>query len=103
MAKLERGDGVKTVNSKTPTASKPKPQPKTAERTTAQGDISSDSPEHASVSIRPISNGFLVSESCSSPKGEYTHRETYHPKRPKITMPKAKASSNRMDRDGDRD
>lgn len=41
--------------------------------------------EFCHVSVRRIDNGFIVSESRSGPKG-YTSRETYHPKKPNITM-----------------
>lgn len=84
--KLERGDGIKTVS---PKSKKPeKRETKAQERA-----------EHMNISVRPISNGFLVSKGCSGPDGEYTHEETYHPTRPKIEMPKAKGA--RMNRDKD--
>lgn len=42
--------------------------------------------QHASVSVRPIDNGYIISHSHDGPKG-YTHREVYVKTKPKITMP----------------
>jgi hypothetical protein len=43
--------------------------------------------EHHSVSVRKISNGFIVSTSHEK-NGEYHPSvETYHPKKPVITLP----------------
>lgn len=44
--------------------------------------------EYASVSVRKISNGYLVSESTSGPRG-YKQTERFSPTKPKITMPVA--------------
>ena len=46
---------------------------------------------HASVSVRKIDNGYIVSESCDGPKG-YTHNERYVAEKPKIVMPSAQTS-----------
>lgn len=102
--KLERGDGIKTVSPKSKAAKdkddkaerRDNSKPKKAEKSESNA---MEAHEHMSVSIRPIENGYLMSQSCSGPKGEYSHKETFHPKRPKITMPNA--SSNRMSRDKD--
>lgn len=42
--------------------------------------------QYASVSVRKISNGYLISESTEGPKG-YKHTERFSPSKPKITMP----------------
>jgi len=42
--------------------------------------------EHHSVSIRKISNGYVVSTSHDA-GGEYKSTETYHPKKPKVVLP----------------
>ena len=60
--------------------------------------IAVPSEEYASVSIRKIDNGFIVSKSHSGPKG-YRCTETFSPTKPKIELPggapaaKAKAQS----------
>lgn len=41
--------------------------------------------EHQSVSVRKISNGFVISKSCDGPKG-YTCTEEFSPTKPKIEM-----------------
>ncbi len=43
---------------------------------------------HASVSVRKIDNGYVITESCDGPRG-YTSTERYSPTKPKITMPSA--------------
>jgi len=41
--------------------------------------------ERISVSVRPISNGYIASHSHDGPKG-YVHKETFHPTKPKLTV-----------------
>lgn len=45
----------------------------------------SDEPEHHSVSVRKIDNGFIVRTSKSGPSG-YNSSEAYHPKKPNIDI-----------------
>lgn len=45
----------------------------------------SDEPEHHSVSVRKIDNGFIVHTSKSGPSG-YNSSESYHPKKPNIDI-----------------
>lgn len=42
--------------------------------------------QHASVSVRKIANGYIISESCDTPKG-YQSSERFSAEKPKITMP----------------
>lgn len=42
--------------------------------------------QHASVSVRKIANGYIVSESCDTPKG-YQSTERFTPDKPKLTLP----------------
>ncbi len=46
--------------------------------------------QYASVSVRKIDNGFIISESHEGPKG-YSHKERFSPTKPTITMPLADA------------
>jgi hypothetical protein len=48
--------------------------------------------EYASVSIRKIDNGFIVSRSVSGPKG-YSCSETFSPTKPKLDIPVAPAKA----------
>lgn len=50
--------------------------------------------EYASVSVRKIANGYLISESTSGPKG-YKQTERFSPTKPKITMPSAASKPKR--------
>lgn len=47
--------------------------------------------QYGSVSVRKISNGYVISESTEGPKG-YRHSETFSATKPKITMPSAAIS-----------
>ena len=47
--------------------------------------------EYASVSIRKIDNGFIVSKSVSGPKG-YSCTETFSPTKPKLDVPGMKSA-----------
>jgi hypothetical protein len=49
-------------------------------------DIAMPRDEYASVSIRKIDNGFIVSRSISGPKG-YSCTETFSPTKPKLDLP----------------
>lgn len=49
------------------------------------------SSSHHSISIRPISNGFIMSQSHDGPEG-YKSTETYHPSRPKVEFGPREAS-----------
>lgn len=55
----------------------------------AKGSIRPGKDDHASVSVRQISNGFVASQARSGAKG-YEHTETFHPTAPKITVSVAK-------------
>jgi len=46
--------------------------------------------EYASVSVRKIDNGFIISRSFSGPKG-FKSSETFSPTKPKLEVPVAKA------------
>jgi hypothetical protein len=48
--------------------------------------------EYASVSVRKIDNGFIVSRSVSGPKG-YKSSETFSPTKPKLEVPIAKMAA----------
>lgn len=48
--------------------------------------------EYASVSIRKIDNGYIVSKSTSGPKG-YTCSESFSPTKPKLDVPMATPKS----------
>ncbi len=63
-----------------------------AAKKNSKGDMAVCVPEseYASVSVRKIANGYLISESKSGPKG-YTSSDRYSPTKPKITMPSAAA------------
>lgn len=50
-----------------------------------------DTPEHVSVSVRKIDNGYIMSHSHSK-NGEYKSRETYHATKPKLDVATGKAS-----------
>lgn len=50
----------------------------------AKSVISSNT--HASVSIRKIDNGYVVSQSCDGPKG-WTSKETFFAKKPVLDLP----------------
>lgn len=56
-----------------------------ATRNRAKGALYADSPEHCSVSVRKIKNGFLVSKSVSS-GDKYDHEEVYHEKKPTVDI-----------------
>lgn len=48
--------------------------------------------EHVSVSVRKISNGYIVSKSCDGPKG-YTHTEEFCAEKPTIDIPAVKKAA----------
>lgn len=50
--------------------------------------------QYASVSVRKIDNGYIVSESMNGPRG-YKCTERFSPTKPKITMPTASAPKKR--------
>lgn len=59
----------------------------------AKSTKSSMSPnEHVSVSVRKISNGYIVSKSCDGPKG-YTHTEEFCAEKPTIDIPAVKKAA----------
>lgn len=64
-----KGSGPKTTKANTPKA------------------VSMPDHQHASVSVRKIDNGYIISRSHDGPKGEYKHTETFTAKRPKISIP----------------
>lgn len=67
-------------------ASGAKPTPKAkASRSVSVG-------EHTSVSVREISNGYLICESRDGPKG-YQYTETFSETRPKIEVPSVKSAA----------
>lgn len=76
----------------------PKPMKKTAPKTAAttptapvkrsNGAMAVPDRMHASVSVRKIDNGYIVSESCDGPKG-YSYKERYMAEKPKLVMPSA--------------
>lgn len=79
---------AKTASKAMVRASGVSPAPKTkASRSVSVG-------EHTSVSIREISNGYVVCESRDGPKG-YQYTETYSETKPKIEVPRAKAAKKR--------
>lgn len=54
--------------------------------------------QHVSVSVRKIANGFIAQHSRTGPKGDYQSTETFHPKKPAISvsMPSPKMGGMKM-------
>lgn len=63
---------------------------KTKSSKSNSAEVARPSSDHESVhvSVRKISNGYLMSQSHDGPKG-YKSTETYHPTKPKIQTPAA--------------
>lgn len=57
-------------------------------------DVAMPRDEYASVSVRKIDNGYIVSRSVSGPKG-YKSSETFSATKPKLEVPVAKTTARR--------
>lgn len=72
-------------------AKMPTPPKRTAARPAAVKSCNVPESQYASVNVRKISNGYLISQSHEG-KGGYKHTETFSPTKPKITMPVVSAA-----------
>lgn len=61
----------------------------TAKKTTRAQNIAMPRDEYASVSVRKIDNGYIVSRSVSGPKG-YKCSEEFSATKPKLEIPTTK-------------
>jgi len=62
---------------------------KSSPKTTAANSVAMTRDEYASVSVRKIDNGYIVSRSHSGPKG-YSCVEEFSATKPKLEIPAAK-------------
>jgi hypothetical protein len=60
-----------------------------AKKSTRAQNVAMPRDEYASVSVRKIDNGYIVSKSVSGPKG-YKCSEEFSPTKPKLEIPATK-------------